>query len=332
MQSSIYPVFPKITIYPGITNMSNISSRWEWLWGRRPVLGYAIAWSLLSLVIYITFSGPMSGAERPQWYRFLTAYVLQDIPILVSALLCLRNGLSKRMPSGSWVWLLMGIALASYLIGNIFFTSWELLWHLNSTGSLGDPFFVIFYVVILLAMAAAIKGKRIRLNIYHWIVIAIIAAYSIVLANLIMTPAAGAVSSEVSEKIVSYGAEVPGWVAEVDRVLKPHGKNLNLFYVGCDIGLFCMSAIMVFGCWGGQLSQAWRVNAQAIFFIYVADTWYAYAGNQIADYQAGYVLEVGWVLGMVQFGIAATIEFEQTLQRRLQKQNAEEALIGKGPI
>ncbi len=299
--------------------MLNATSRWEWIWGRRPVIGYAIAWSVLSVVVYIAFSGPMAGSERPLWYRFLTAYLLQDFPIFMSSLLCFRNGFSKRMPSGRWLWLLMGTALGSYLVGNIFFTSWELLWHLNSTGCLGDPFFVGFYVLLLLAMAGAIKGKRIRLNIYHWVVIALIAAYSIVLANVIMSPVHNSSSTPAVVEAVKTGYEagVPAWVAFFDQLIKPYGKSLNMFYVGCDICLFCMSAIMMFGCWGGQLSKAWRFIAQAVLFIYVADTWYAYAGAQIADYQAGFMLEVGWVLGMVQFGIAAAIEFEQATQRRI---------------
>jgi hypothetical protein len=297
--------------------MSSLHYRWEWLWGRRPVTGFAIVWSLLSIAIYVVFSGPMSGGERPYWYRILTAYLLQNIPMLVSSLLCLRNGLSRRMPSGSWVWLLMGIAIASYLVGNLFFTSWELLWHLSPTGSLGDIFFIGFYVLILLAMAAAIRGKRIRLNIYHWVVIAIIIAYSMVLASLIMSPTTSSIAS-ASEKIASYGADIPSWVASLDRILKPYGKNLTLFYVGCDIGLFCMSAIMVFGSWGGQLSKAWRVNAQAVFCIYLADTWYAYAGTQILNYQSGYFLEVGWTLGMLQFGVAAAMEFDLLLQHNRQ--------------
>lgn len=293
--------------------MSSLHYRWEWLWGRRPVIGFAIVWSLLSVAIYVAFSGPMTGVERPQWYRFLTAYWLQNIPILVSSALCLRNGLSRRMPSGSWVWLMMGIALASYLVGNFFFTSWELLWHLSPTGCLGDVFYIIFYVMILLAIAAAIRGKRIRLNIYHWVVIAIISAYSMVLASLIMSPTA---SSVAAAKVVSYGADIPAWVAMIDRIFKPYGNTFNVFYVGCDIGLFCMATIMMFGC-RGQLSNAWRVNAQAVFFIYLADTWYAYT-TQIRNYQAGYILEVGWILGMVQFGVAAAMEFDQLREQNRQ--------------
>jgi hypothetical protein len=304
-----------------IVEASFLNFRGSWLWSRRSIISYSIVWSVLAIFIYAVFSGSMTS-ERPSWYRFLTAYGIADVPILVSALLCLRNARSKRIPSGRSVWLLMGLALLSYLIGNVFFTSWELVWHLSSTGCLGDPFFVIFYVLILVAMSLAITGKRIRLNIYQWFILAAIATYASVLANFIVTapPAVPATTPLVlaaspESAALTYAPEVPQWIAGADRIFKPLGKNLNLFYVGCDIGLFCLSATVMFGCWGGKLSKAWQINALAVFFIYIADMWYAYAGNRIPNYQAGYVWEVGWVIGMILFGLAAMTEFEQSQQR-----------------
>jgi hypothetical protein len=306
-----------------IVDTSFLNFRGSWLWGRRSIISYSICWSALAIFIYTVFSGSMTS-ERPLWYRLLTAYGISDVPILASGLLCLRNAYSKRIPSGRNVWLLIGLGLLSFLIGNVFFASWELVWHLSSTGCLGDPFFVIFYILILVAMSIAITGKRIRLNIYQWFILAAIATYASILANFIVTappavPAATplvlAAENNPASEVLTYAADVPQWVASADRIFKPIGKNLNLFYVGCDIGLFCLSATVMFGCWGGKLSKAWRINALAVFFIYIADMWYAYAGNRIPNYQAGYVWEVGWVLGMILFGIAAMTEFEQSQQR-----------------
>ena len=139
---------------------------------------WAFGWAALALFTYIFFSGPAQGSERPFWYRIFTAYILQNVPTLVAGLLCIRNGLSRRMPSGSQLWLLIGIALLSYSIGNIFFSSWELVWHLNSTGSLGDPFFVIFYICLSLGMLTALASKRVKLNIYQWAIVVGIALYA----------------------------------------------------------------------------------------------------------------------------------------------------------
>ncbi|WP_310488838.1 hypothetical protein, partial [Chamaesiphon sp. VAR_69_metabat_338] len=296
--------------------------RWEDLWCKRNVIYFALGWSILSLVTYMFFSGPTQGSERPFLYRFFTAYVLQDVSLLVAGLLCLRNGLSRRMPSGSQVWLLMGIALLAYLVGNIFFSSWELVWQLNSTGSLGDPFFVIFYICLLLAMLLAIVSKRVRLNIYQWAIVLGIGIYAATLVTWILKPPASAMSAAATTPIsapisqaqsatmasVATPAptlpqpeaskpDVPEWVMYFDGLLKPYGQNLNTFYVWSDVVLLTLAIVMILGFWGGRLSNAWQVTAQAIICFYVADMWFAYASNQIKDYQSGFMLEVFWILG-----------------------------------
>jgi hypothetical protein len=288
------------------------------------IIKYSLIWSIISIAIYVIFSGPMTGADRPSWYRFLTAYALQIPPVVISGLFCLRNGLSRKMVSESKVWLLIGIALMCFSIGNVFFSSWELVWHLNSTGCLGDPFFVVFYVLLLFAVAMAIYQRKIRPNIWQWLAVLFIGAYAVGLANIILEPVAEkaviteiASSNEAEKPVVTeevkYAPDVPMWVQSVDEIIKPYGKNLNMFYVWCDVVLFCLAAIMLFDSWHTKLAIPWRLNALAIFFIYVADAWYAYAGNRVTDYQAGFMLEVFWILGMLQFGIAAVIEHDQTI-------------------
>jgi hypothetical protein len=310
-------------------------SQWEQLWRKQNVVLFSVIWCILSLVVYIFFSGPMQGAERPLWYRIVTAYVLQNIPIVAASLLCLRNGLSRRMPSGSEVWLLMGIALFSYFLGNIFFVSWELIWGLNPTGSLGDFFFTIFYLLLAIAMLLAVISKRINLKSYQWLIIGSIATYASMMVIWILTPpvAASNVLTELSNTQIpttfiaqaassgteSYSPDIPGWVQAADQFFKPHGNTLNLVYVWSDVGLFCLAAVMIIGFWGGKLSNAWQVNAQAIICLYIADMWFAYAGKHIENYQTGFFLEVFWILGSIQFGIAAAMEFHHMLVRQRQQ-------------
>jgi hypothetical protein len=323
-------------------SLSQTLERWEHLWRKQNVIYLAFGWSALALFTYIFFSGSAQSTDRPFLYRILTAYILQDVPPLFAGLLCLRNGLSRRMPSGSQTWLLIGIALISYFIGNIFFSSWELVWHLNSTGSLGDPFFVIFYICLSLAMLLAIVGKRVRLNIYQWAIVLGISIYAATLVTWILKPpatspvdtsspaptsqvqaATTATSSstttsapDLAKPVGEVTPEAPGWVMFFDGLLKPYGQKLNTFYVWCDVVLFALAIVMILAFWGGRLSNAWQVNAQAIICYYIADMWFAYAGNQIKDYQAGFMLEVFWLLGAIQFGVAAGIEFEYMLARQ----------------
>ncbi len=320
-------------------NLSQTLEKWEYLWRKQNVIYWAFGWTALSLFTYVFFSGSAQSTDRPFWYRIFTAYFLQNVPSLIAGILCIRNGLSRRMPSGSQVWLLMGIALISYLIGNIFFSSWELVWHLNSTGSLGDPFFIIFYVCLSLAMLIAITSKRVRLKMYQWAIVLGIGAYAAIIAMWILKPPATSpaevTSAASTAAIVQTSTNspaaatapaitapsepettAPGWVMFFDGIFKPYGTTLNSFYVWSDVVLFILAIVMILAFWGGRLSNAWQINAQAIVCYYIADMWFAYAGNHIKDYQGGFMLEVFWILGAIQFGVAAGIEFEHMLARQ----------------
>jgi hypothetical protein len=316
-------------------NISQPLGKWERLLCKQNIISWAFAWAALSLFTYIFFSGAASGVERPFWYRIFTAYFLQNIPSLVAGILCIRNGLSKRIPSGSKVWLLMGIALISYLIGNIFFSSWELIWHLNSTGSLGDPFFVIFYLCLSLAMLIAIRTKRVRLKMYQWSIILGIVTYSSMIAVWVLKPPATSTeivapvaivqttttnspaTATTAPTITPPAAEpevtAPEWVMFFDGILKPYGTMLNSFYVWSDVFLLVLAIVMILAFWSGRLSNAWQFNAQAIACYYIADMWFAYAGNHIKDYQGGFMVEVFWILGAIQFAVAAGVEFDHML-------------------
>jgi hypothetical protein len=319
--------------------------RLEHLWSKQNIIIWAFGWAALSLFIYMFFSGAPQNTERPLWYRLVTAYILQIVPTLFAGILCLRNGLSSRMPSGSKVWLWMGIALISFSIGSVFFSSWELIWHLNSTGSLGDPFFCIFYVCLSLAMLSAIASKQVRLKMYQWAIVVGVTIYAATLVMWILkppavslTPAGAEVATTSQSQPTTTTSTAPGaapslptdpepestapeWVMFFDNILKPFGQTLNAFYVWSDVVLFALAIVMILAFWGGRLSNAWQVNAQAIICFYIADMWYAYAGNQIEDYQGGFMLEVFWILGGLQFAVAAGIEFEHMLER--QKKNTE---------
>jgi hypothetical protein len=321
-------------------NNTSFLSRWDSILDKKNVIRFSLIWIVLSLVIFLSFGTSMEGTGRPDWYRAVTAYPIQNIPVILASILCFRNGLSRRMPSGSKVWLLIGMALLCYFIGNMFFSSWELVWQLSSTGSLGDPFFVLFYVFLAAAMIVAITSKRSNLNIYQWFLVGIIGVYAASLATLIQTPAVVATAIEPTA-VVQVSADdnsaaattnaaanveqaepevppvsIPNWVTAADTFLKPYGKTMNMFYVWCDVGLSCLAVVMLLGCWGGKLSKSWRVNAQAVICIYVADMWYAYAGNQIPNYQSGFFLEAFWLIGSLQFGIAAAMEFDMAVSRR----------------
>jgi hypothetical protein len=310
-------------------NFSTALANGEQLWSKKNIVFWSLCLSGFSLIFYLSFSGPMQGVERSLWYRIVT-YIFQDSALVISGLLCLRNGFSKRMPSGNQVWLLVGVALFSFLIGNLFFSLWELSWHLDPVGSLGDPFFVIFYVCLSLGMLLAIATKRIQLKIYQWAIVAGITLYASIIAGWVMTPPVTGTNSPAVTAVTTAAATpdpassapalaqtdtAPAWVKSADSLLKPYGQLLSRFYVWCDVALFGLAIAMILAFWGGRLSNAWQVNAQAIICFYIADMWLAYATNHVQGYQSGFMLEVFWVFGIVQFGVAAALEFEHMLTR-----------------
>jgi hypothetical protein len=312
-------------------NFSTTLANGEQLWHKKNIVFWSLCLSGVSLIFYLFCSGPMQGVERPLWYR-ITTYIFQDLALVISGLLCLRNGFSKRMPSGSQVWLLIGVALFAFLVGNLFFSLWELIWQLDPVGSLGDPFFLIFYVFLSLGMLLAIASKRIHLKIYQWAIMAGITLYAAFIANWVMTPPAASTVAATTSVVqtadvgtpdpassapaLTQTETAPEWVKAADSALKPYGQILSQFYVWCDVALFGLAIVMILAFWGGRLSNAWQVNAQAIICFYIADMWLVYATNHVQGYQSGFMLEVFWVFGIVQFGVAAALEFEHMLTRQ----------------
>jgi hypothetical protein len=315
--------------------------RWDHLWSKKNVQAWASRFAIGAILTYAVCGG-LSMNEHPIWYRVLTSLIMLNLALLVSALLCLRNGLSRRMPSGRNVWTLLGCALLSFLGGNIFFSAWEFIWGLNPAGSLGDPFFLMFYIFLPLAMSLAILRKKVRLQGFQWFFLVATGAFAsliVVVITLIMptstatatTDPAPVVQAEITQSNntqspvssapaiqapASTSTSVPVWVSAIDSALKPHATNLNYFYVWSDVALFCLATAIVMGFWGSKLNRAWIVCALAVACFYVSDMWFAYAALHIENYQSGFCLEIFWTFGAILFGIAAATEFDLMLVRR----------------
>ncbi len=311
----------------------NFIHRSEHLWSKKNIQSWSGKLAIGTTLIYTLCGGLSANAEHPTWYRVLTSCILLNLSLLVSALLCLRNGFSTRMPSDRNIWTCLGFALLSFFCGSIFFSSWELIWGLNPAGSLGDPFFLLFYIFLPAAMLLAIIKKKVRLETFQWFFLLSIASFAtlIVTVFVIFAPASTAVATADPAPVVQTAtasvpaispakesAAVPEWVSAIDSALKPHATNLNYFYVWSDIALFCLAMFIVMGFWGGKFSQAWVLNAIAVVCFYISDIWFAYAANHVANYQSGFFLEIFWTFGAILFGIAAANEFEFML---VQQQN-----------
>ena len=149
-----------------------------------------------------------------------------------------------------------------------------------------------------------------------WIMTPPISAKSTAPAAVVTTAQSAISPSATAKPAEATDPEVPAWVKSFDDVFKPYGTKLSQFYVWCDVVLFGLAVAMILAFWGGRLSNAWQVNAQAMICFYIADMWLAYATNHVSGYQSGFMLEVFWIFGIVQFGVAAALEFEHMTARQ----------------
>jgi hypothetical protein len=317
------------------------NTTWQtWLKGEY-VIYWGMIWSAISLVLYLTFSVVEPGTNRPLWF-ILSTTGMEEIGLLISGCLCWRNWRSQSIPSSRGVWLLFAIALFAFFVGNLWFCLWELLWGLDPAASAGNPWFVIFYLMAIAGVRLAILDRDVQLARQQWMVVMGVAAFGLIIGCSLTTGAARAeFVPSTSAPIVSLHGDVmvagrttergisapsipltphrkspPGWVVTIDRAMQPLVTSFNLFYVLCDLVLLIFATMLFLGFWGGYLGSPWRTIAQAVLCFYIADTWFAYANNQVQGYESGFIMEVFWIFGIVQFGIAAALEFDNSIRAR----------------
>jgi hypothetical protein len=309
----------------------------SWLNGELVTYG-GLIWSALALVIYFTFSAVDATSSRPLWFILATTG-FEEIALLGSGYLCWRNWRNENIPSGRGVWLLFALAMAAFFIGNLCFCTWEVLWGLDPAASIGNPWFVLFYLMLIAGTRLAILDRDVRLGNQQWAIVGVVVAIGMTIGCWLTTMSARAVDLPATKPIlVAQVQEIerqppqittapqlerqarlqppPDWVVTIDRAMHPLVETFNLFYVLCDLVLLIFATIMLLGFWGGQLGLPWRTIGQAVLCFYIADTWFAYANDRVQGYESGFIIEVFWVFGIVQFGIAAALEFDNSIRAR----------------
>ncbi len=319
------------------------SERKHWLTGEY-VIYWGLIWVAISSILYLNFSVVDPHTTRPAWFT-LTTIGLEEVGLIVAGYLCWRNWRSNYIAGGRAVWLLFAIAMLAFFVGNFWFCLWEVLWGLEPAASAGNPFFVLFYLILIAAMRLAILDRDVRLAVQQWVLVAGVAMLGLTMGCWLTTLSARAVVSVPSIEIATIadasshppiatiGAPTiptqlvnnntiaspkhpPDWVLAIDRSMQPLVSTFNLFYVLCDLVLLTFATILFLGFWGGQLGLPWRMTAQAVLCFYIADTWFAYAHNQVQGYESGFIMEVFWIFGIVQFSVAAALEFDNSIRAR----------------
>ena len=314
------------------------------LWLRGEYITYwGIIWSVLALILHLNFGIIDPGSKQPAWF-ILTSIGFEEIGLMVAGMLCWRNWRSNYIPSGRGVWLLFAIAMFAFFVGNLCFCAWELVWGLDPAASAGNLFFGLFYLMLIGGVRLVMLDRDIELATPQWVAVVGIATIGLTIGCWVTTISAKAelptsvtpqVSLSTDSKLQARQIlitsrplsqapalpttnlmEPPSWVSAIDLWMQPLVNTFNLFYVLCDTILLIFAAMLFLGFWGGHLGLPWRTTAQAVLCFYIADTWFAYANNRVQGYQSGSIMEVFWVFGIVQFGIAAALEFDNSIRAR----------------
>ena len=282
---------------------------------------------------------------RPDW--FLTSInFLEIFAFLLAGLLCFRNSGSSQIISGRTVWLALGIGMVAYAAGTVFFFLWGTVWELDPSVSMGDGFYFISYVAMIVGMLLAALPRRLDLSVLQWVMIFAIGAVGVVLAcvlnfgfpSIAAQPAMAAETQLLGqappaeeepvvvpvEEAVEPPAEAeaeadvglvkaPEWAQSLDASLEQFADPVALMYVVADCFLVVIAAALLVAFWGGRFSQSWKLIAIATFCLYIADMAFAAVGD---NYNEGALWEVFWILSALFFAAGAAIEYDVSKRSR----------------
>jgi len=256
----------------------------------------SIGWGIIALSYFLLFSAKIPGVDgkpdRPDWYIVGTD-VFEDMAYLGASVLCWRNWLSNQIVSNGKIWLLVGMGMFSYFIGDLLFGYKELVLHDESEIWFSDVFFVLNYLCLGAGMVLALFSRRISLDNGQKMIVGVVGLLG------------GILSWWISHQQTSTTGQSTDFIHQLT-------SYVNVFYVISDVVLLIVASIMLLAFWGGKASLSWRMIAAAAFSLYIADMWYKYASN-LPDYKSGDILEVFWVFSGVLFGMGAVLEHEASL-------------------
>ena len=308
-----------------------------------------LGWGIVSILFFLLFGALVPGEEsRPGWF-LASINFLEIFAFLLAAALCFRNSGSSQIISGKTVWLALSIGMLAYAGGTVFFFLWGTVWGLDPSVSMGDGFYFISYIAMVVGMLLAALPRRIDLSVPQWLMIVAIGALGIILAcvlnygfpavtaSLSPQPALAAESSiivqappepeldtpdEAVESEPSTEAEsdtvggwlpAPSWAQSLDAALEQHADVVLLMYVVADCFLVVIAAALLVAFWGGRFSQSWKLIAIATFCLYIADMAFAAVGD---NYNEGALWEVFWILSALFFAAGAAIEYDVSQRSR----------------
>ncbi len=274
-------------------------------------------WAIAALLFFLFCSISPTGETRPLWYSIGTS-IFEYVAFSGAAIVCFRNWRSKQILSGRSVWLAIGAGMLCYFIGGLFFSYWELGLQKEPDVSPGDVFYIATYILLSVGMLLAVLPRRLNLEVWQW---AAVGAIGVAGAVFSFSPLISGGGGEEAAEAAVETAEVvvvnaPAWAVQAEELLSPFADVVLTLYTVGDIVLLVLASALLLAFWGGRSAQSWRMIAAAAISLYIADMWFNYAINNIANYESGSLLEVFWIFSGVLFGIGAVLEFDLSTRSR----------------
>ncbi|MBD2099814.1 hypothetical protein [Leptolyngbya sp. FACHB-261] len=276
-----------------------------------PVIAVGLGWFVLALMFFLLFGTPSvpevdPATEQliltpetgkatlgfPLWYTVGT-YIFELAALFAASLLCFRNYQSPQVVSGRSVWLCFALGLLLYFLGDLVFGYYEVVLRSEQSVSIADFFYFGTYALLGVGMILAIASRRLTLDLWQWVLVAVVGL---------------------------LGALFALWVNHAAAMANPSAPLLDRLVTAAyplfDTALLIITTILLLAFWGGRFAQAWRLIAGGVLALYVADSYYQYASNAFKDYQSGSLTEVFFVLFPVLFAIGAAVEYELSNKSR----------------
>lgn len=246
------------------------------------LIGLAALYGFLSTQMYADALSETAYALS-YWFGTLLQVTFAVVIIAVALRIGLNQGVGKQ-------WLLVGLGVASFAIGDVIWTVLELHMGLDPYPSLADPFYVLQYVFFIAAMALAIRSYRHLTPVRTPIIIAGVVAF--ILAGIVYAALLG-------PHIFPAGTAELGFWGLVVSTLYPLGDVFFVFAPALALAL----VIRQLG--AGRLGWPWWVVIIGAVVYALTDAGYSYA--DWAGLGLTSTLEMGWVAANLIFALAALV-------------------------
>jgi hypothetical protein len=187
-------------------------------------------------------------------------------------------------------WMLMGVSVAIYSIGDFAWTYIDLVLGLDPYPSIADFFYTLEYVFFLAAIILAIRSYRAIVDIKVPVIV-------------------GAIVGVVGIGLAYYFVLGPYILPAGPDELTPMGKFVGVLYSVGDIAFMLAPAtalaLTVSKLGRGRFAWPWWIVVLGALMFALTDVWFTYA--DWAGDGGTALMDVGWILANVFFAIAALV-------------------------